>query len=109
MAQALPGALRWLAEIEPLRQILAGTRVILYFEARADAGLTRAVRAAALGLVFRLAITPPSTNLATGFSQTGRPHGREHPYNQERAWGNRIPAFLSVERYTHIATGSYAR
>lgn len=24
--QALPGALRWLAEIEPLRQILAGTR-----------------------------------------------------------------------------------
>jgi hypothetical protein len=49
MAQALPGALRWLAEIEPLRQILAGTRAILYFEARADAGLTRAVRAAALG------------------------------------------------------------
>jgi hypothetical protein len=37
MAQALPGALRWLAEIEPLRQILAGTRAILYFEARADA------------------------------------------------------------------------
>jgi hypothetical protein len=29
---------------EPLRQILAGTRAILYFDARADAGLARAVR-----------------------------------------------------------------
>ena len=31
--QALPGALRWLAQIEPLRQILDGTRAILYFDA----------------------------------------------------------------------------
>jgi YhgE/Pip-like protein len=52
--QALPGVLRWLAEIEPLRQILAGTQSILYFGAQADAGLTRAVTAAALGLVFWL-------------------------------------------------------
>jgi ABC-type uncharacterized transport system permease subunit len=54
--QALPGAFRWVAEIEPLRQILAGTRAILYFDARADAGLARAVTAAALGLVFWLAL-----------------------------------------------------
>ncbi len=54
--QALPGVLRWLAEIEPLRQILAGTRAILYFGARADAGLTRAVTAAAVGLVFWLLV-----------------------------------------------------
>jgi ABC-type polysaccharide/polyol phosphate export permease len=54
--QALPGVLRWLAEIEPLRQILAGTRAILYFDAQADAGLTRAVTAAALGLVFWLVL-----------------------------------------------------
>jgi ABC-type polysaccharide/polyol phosphate export permease len=52
--QALPGVLRPLAEIEPLRQILAGARAILYFDAQADAGLTRAVTAAALGLVFWL-------------------------------------------------------
>jgi YhgE/Pip-like protein len=52
--QALPGALRWLAEIEPMRQILAGTRSILYFNAQADAGLARAVTAASLGLVFWL-------------------------------------------------------
>jgi YhgE/Pip-like protein len=54
--QALPGVLRWLAEIEPLRQILAGTRAILYFDAQADAGLARAVTAAALGLVFWLVV-----------------------------------------------------
>jgi YhgE/Pip-like protein len=52
--QALPGVLRWLAGIEPLRQILAGTQAILYFDAQADAGLARAVTAAALGLVIWL-------------------------------------------------------
>jgi ABC-type polysaccharide/polyol phosphate export permease len=54
--QALPGVLQPLAQIEPLRQILAGTRAILYFDAQADAGLTRAVTAAALGLVFWLVV-----------------------------------------------------
>jgi ABC-type multidrug transport system permease subunit len=39
--QALPGILQPLAQIEPLRQILAGTRAILYLDAQADAGLTR--------------------------------------------------------------------
>jgi len=52
--QALPGILRWLAQIEPLRQILVGTQAILYFDAQADAGLARAVTAATLGLVIWL-------------------------------------------------------
>jgi ABC-type multidrug transport system permease subunit len=52
--QALPGILRWLAQIEPLRQILDGTRAIMYFNAQADAGLARAVTYASLGLVFWL-------------------------------------------------------
>ena len=52
--QALPGILGWLARIEPLRQILDGTRAILYFNAQADAGLARAVTYASLGLVFWL-------------------------------------------------------
>jgi YhgE/Pip-like protein len=52
--QALPGVLRPLAEVEPLRQILAGTRAILYFDAQADAGLARAVTGAAVGLVIWL-------------------------------------------------------
>jgi YhgE/Pip-like protein len=52
--EALPAALRWLAQVEPLRQVLDGTRAILYFNARADAGLTRSVAAAASGLAFWL-------------------------------------------------------
>jgi hypothetical protein len=44
---ALPAALRWLVQVEPLRRVLAGTRPILYFGAQADAGLTRSVAAAA--------------------------------------------------------------
>ena len=54
--QALPTSLRWLAEIEPLRQILSGSRAILYFNAQAAAGLTRAFVAAAAGLVFSLVV-----------------------------------------------------
>jgi YhgE/Pip-like protein len=54
--EALPGFLRTLSNVEPLRQVLAGTRSIMYFNAQADAGLTRGVLAAALGLVFWLAV-----------------------------------------------------
>jgi YhgE/Pip-like protein len=52
--QALPDALRSLSQVEPLRQILSGTRAILYFNAQADAGLRRGTVAAALGLMFWL-------------------------------------------------------
>jgi YhgE/Pip-like protein len=54
--QALPGVLRTLSNIEPLRQVLAGTRSIMYFDAQGDAGLTRGTLAAALGLLFWLAL-----------------------------------------------------
>jgi YhgE/Pip-like protein len=54
--QALPGPLRVISPIDPLREILAGTRSILYFDARADTGLTAGVLAAALGLVFWLVL-----------------------------------------------------
>ena len=53
---ALPTPLRWLAEVEPLRQVVDGARSILYFNAQADAGLTRAVTAASAGLVFWLIV-----------------------------------------------------
>ncbi|MFF6881190.1 SNG1 family protein [Streptomyces sp. NPDC012474] len=39
--EALPGFYRFLAEFEPLRQITGGIRSILYYDAQADAGLTR--------------------------------------------------------------------
>jgi uncharacterized phage infection (PIP) family protein YhgE len=54
--EALPGFLRTLSYIEPLRQVLAGTRSILYFGAQAVAGLTQGTVAAAAGLVFWLVL-----------------------------------------------------
>jgi YhgE/Pip-like protein len=52
--EALPGFLRTLSYVEPLRQVLAGTRSILYFDAQGVAGLTRGTVAAASGLVLWL-------------------------------------------------------
>ncbi|MEH0546600.1 SNG1 family protein [Streptomyces sp. B21-105] len=49
--QALPGFYRFLAEFEPLRQITGGIRSILYYDAQADAGLTRGWAMMAVGLV----------------------------------------------------------
>jgi len=60
--QALSGFFRFLAEFEPLRQILDGVRSILYFHARGAAGLTRAFVAAALGLGFWVALGAAVTN-----------------------------------------------
>jgi hypothetical protein len=40
------------APVDPLREILAGTRSIMYFNARADAGLAGGALAAGLGLLF---------------------------------------------------------
>jgi uncharacterized phage infection (PIP) family protein YhgE len=54
--QALPGFFRTLSNFEPLRQVLAGTRSILYFNAQADAGLSRGTVAAGLGLLFWLVV-----------------------------------------------------
>jgi YhgE/Pip-like protein len=54
--EALPGPLRMLSYLEPLRQILRGTRSIMYFGARGAAGLTRGTLFAALGLLFWLIV-----------------------------------------------------
>jgi YhgE/Pip-like protein len=55
-SEALPGFFRVAGEVEPLRQLLGGTRAILYFSARGDAGLTRAFVVLAAELVFWLAV-----------------------------------------------------
>ncbi|MEH0421225.1 DUF3533 domain-containing protein [Streptomyces sp. B21-083] len=60
--QALPGFYRFLAEFEPLRQITGGVRSILYYDAQADAGLTRGWVMMAAGLVLAAAF---------GFGVTG--------------------------------------
>jgi YhgE/Pip-like protein len=54
--EALPGFLRTLSYVEPLRQVLAGIRSILYFNAQGVAGLTRGTVAAAAGLAFWLVV-----------------------------------------------------
>jgi hypothetical protein len=54
--EALPPFLRQLSYIDPLRQILSGTRSILYFNAQGVAGLTRGTVAASAGLVFWLVV-----------------------------------------------------
>lgn len=58
---AVPGFYRFLALFEPMRQLSDGVRAILYFDARADAGLTRGwvmiVIGVALALLFGFAMT----------------------------------------------------
>ncbi|MFD9394360.1 YhgE/Pip domain-containing protein [Streptomyces sp. NPDC060000] len=59
--QAVPGFYRFLSHFEPMRQLSDGVRAILYFDARGDAGLTRAwtmiAIGAAAGLLFGFAMT----------------------------------------------------
>ncbi|MYW01991.1 DUF3533 domain-containing protein, partial [Streptomyces sp. SID3343] len=59
--EALPSFYRVLSEFEPMRQLSDGIRAIMYFDARADAGLTRAWVMTAVGtaaaLVFGFAMT----------------------------------------------------
>ncbi|MBO1333015.1 YhgE/Pip domain-containing protein [Streptomyces sp. VRA16 Mangrove soil] len=59
--QAVPGFYRFLSHFEPMRQISDGVRAILFFDARGDAGLTRAwtmiATGAALALVFGFLMT----------------------------------------------------
>jgi Protein of unknown function (DUF3533) len=55
-SQALPGFFRVAGAVEPLRQLLGGARAILYFDARGEAGLTRAFIVIGAELVFWLAV-----------------------------------------------------
>ncbi|MYW64326.1 DUF3533 domain-containing protein [Streptomyces sp. SID8379] len=59
--QAVPGFYRFLSHFEPMRQISDGVRAILFFDARGDAGLTRAwimiAGGAALALVLGFLMT----------------------------------------------------
>jgi len=54
--QALPGPFRFVANFEPLRQVLDGVRSILYFAASGTAGLSRGVLLTAVGLIFWLLV-----------------------------------------------------
>jgi hypothetical protein len=54
--QALPGPFRLVSQVEPLRQILDGTRSILYFGSSGPAGLTRGIVFASVGLIIWLVL-----------------------------------------------------
>ncbi|MGA5319542.1 YhgE/Pip domain-containing protein [Streptomyces seoulensis] len=53
--EAVPGFYRFLGSFEPMRQLAAGVRAILYFDARADAGLERGWVMIAIGFAVALA------------------------------------------------------
>ena len=50
--EALPPVLKFVANFEPLRQVLNGVRAILYFNAAGDAGLDRGLLLTGIGLIF---------------------------------------------------------
>lgn len=52
--EATPRYFGWLASFEPMHQVFLGVRSILYFDASFDAGLTRGVWMAVLGLAIGL-------------------------------------------------------
>ncbi|MYT19662.1 DUF3533 domain-containing protein, partial [Streptomyces sp. SID7760] len=54
--QAVPGFYRLLSLFEPMRQLSDGVRAILFFDARADAGLTRAWTMIAIGTALALLV-----------------------------------------------------
>ncbi|MCC8929952.1 YhgE/Pip domain-containing protein [Rhodococcus sp. I2R] len=54
--EASPGIYSWLAQFEPMHQIFLGTRAILYFHGRPDAGLLQAVTMTGVGLLIGLAL-----------------------------------------------------
>ncbi|WP_332520615.1 YhgE/Pip domain-containing protein [Speluncibacter jeojiensis] len=54
--EATPGFYQWLAGFEPMHQVFVGTRALLYFGGRLDAGLAHAAIMAAIGLAIGAAI-----------------------------------------------------
>lgn len=61
--EATPSFFRWLAEFEPMHQVFLGTRSLLYFGGRGDAGLTQAVTMTTIGLVIGLLLGGIVTHL----------------------------------------------
>ena len=61
--QALPRFFRWIGTVEPLRQVLGGSRDILYFGSQWDSGLGHAVWVLGLELAFWLVLGIGFTSL----------------------------------------------
>jgi hypothetical protein len=60
------GEAELVSQIEPLRQILSGTRSILYFNSAGNAGVTRGIITATAGLISGSFSARPSSGGMTG-------------------------------------------
>jgi YhgE/Pip-like protein len=74
--QAVPGVYQFFANFEPLRQILGGTRAILYFNAIGNAGLNRGLILITIGLAVGLVIGAAAT---LWYDHTGRSRIQPRP------------------------------
>ncbi|BBY44309.1 YhgE/Pip domain-containing protein [Mycolicibacterium celeriflavum] len=54
--EAAPRIFGWLARFEPMHQVFLGARALLYFDGRADAGLTHALVMSTIGLAIGLVV-----------------------------------------------------
>jgi hypothetical protein len=54
--QALPGFYRFVADFEPLRQVVGAVRAILYFNGAGDAGLERGLLLTSIGLLLWIVV-----------------------------------------------------
>ncbi|KUH99435.1 ABC transporter permease [Mycobacterium sp. IS-3022] len=54
--EAAPSFFGWLARFEPMHQVFLGARALLYFDGRADAGLTHALVMSTIGLAIGLVV-----------------------------------------------------
>jgi uncharacterized phage infection (PIP) family protein YhgE len=61
--EAAPPFFGWLATFEPMHQVFLGTRALLYFDGRADAGLADALMLTSIGLVLGLVIGAVMTRI----------------------------------------------
>ena len=86
----LGGFYRFVANFEPLRQILGAVRAILYFEASGAAGLDRGVLLTAIGLVFWVLV---GTAVTIAYDRKGQyrlqPEVMEYVHSSARAYENR--------------------
>ena len=94
--QALPPALRFVANVEPLRQVLDGVRAILYFGAAGDAGLTRGLVLTSIGLVFWVVVGCGATRF---YDRRGleRIEPGELEYVQPSAASAAVPRALTLD------------
>jgi YhgE/Pip-like protein len=96
--EALAGFYKFVANFEPLRQILSGVRAILYFHSALSAGLSRALILTSIGLVFWVVIGVVVTNWydRRGFDRL-RPEILAYTYSAVRTYKEQRQQLSTVD------------